>query len=109
MDSEPQEITADATQVPNAPSEADEYLAQLQEKAKQQKQRTTVTESESGPKTGVPDPGHGASWAETKPDDEFSALQAKAKQMRERRGAEKRIQDEKIDSSTGKEDFERKQ
>ena len=109
VDSEPQEITADATQVPNTESEADEYLAQLQEKAKQQKQRTTVTESESGPKTGVPDPGHGASWAETKPDDEFSALQAKAKQMREHRGAEKRIQDEKIDSSTGKEDFERKQ
>lgn len=105
VDSEPQEITADATQVPNTESEADEYLAQLQEKAKQQKQRTTVTESESGPKTGVPDPGHGASWAETKSDDEFSDLQAKAKQMRQRRGAEKKIKDEKIDSLTDKEDL----
>ncbi|MEG3839433.1 CHASE2 domain-containing protein, partial [Microcoleus sp. herbarium14] len=104
-DSEPQEITADATEVPNAPSEADEYLAQLQEKAKQQKQRATVTESESSEKTGALNAGHGATWAETKPDDEFSDLQAKAKQMRQRRGAEKRIKDEKIDSLADKEDL----
>lgn len=88
-DSEPQEITAEATEVPNAPSEADEYLAQLQEKAKQQKQRATVTESENGPKTGVPDPGGGASCAETKSDGDLGDLQAKAKQMRQRRGLKK--------------------
>ena len=105
VDSEPQEITADATQVPNTESEADEYLAQLQEKAKQQKQRTTVTESESGPAAGALNADRGASWAETKSDDEFSDLQAKAKQMRQRRGAEKKIKDEKIDSLTDKEDL----
>lgn len=105
-DSQPQEITAGATEVPHAQSEADEYLAQLQEKAKQQKQRAAVTASESGSKTDVPiDAGHGASWAETQPDDEFSDLQAKAKQMRQRRDAEKRIKDEKIDSLTDKDDL----
>ena len=88
VDSEPQEITADATEVPNAPSEAEEYLAQLQEKAKQQKQRSTLTESENSPKTGVPDPG-GASCAETKSDGDLGDLQAKAKQMRQRRGLKK--------------------
>lgn len=104
-DSEPQEITAEATEVPNAPSEADEYLAQLQEKAKQQKQRSTLTESENGPKTGVPDPGGGASCAETKSDGDLGDLQAKAKQMRQRRGAEKRVKDEKIDTLRDKEDL----
>ncbi len=89
VDSEPQEITADATQVPNTESEAEEYLAQLQEKAKQQKQRSTLTESENGPKTGVPDPGGGASCAETKSDGDLGDLQAKAKQMRQRRGLKK--------------------
>lgn len=103
--SEPQEITAGAPELPKAESQTDEYLAQLQEKAKQQKQRAAVTESESSSKTGVPDAGGGASSAETKPDDEFSDLQAKAKQMRQRRGAEKRIKDEKIDSLTDKEDL----
>ncbi len=104
-DSEPQEITADATEVPNAPSEADEYLAQLQEKAKQQKQRATVTESESGRAAGALNADRGASWAETKSDDEFGDLQAKAKQMRQRRGAEKRVKDEKIDTLRDKEDL----
>jgi adenylate cyclase len=92
---------------PKPESQTDDYLAQLQEKAKQQKQRVAVTEfGESSSKTGVaPDAGGGASSAETKPDDEFSHLQAKAKQMRQRRGAEKRIQDEKIDSLADKEDL----
>ena len=97
-DSQAQEITVGAPEFPDAESQADEYLAQLQVKAKQQKQRATMTASESGA-TGVPDVGDAASSAETKPGDEFSDLQAKAKQMRRRRGAEK------IDSSTGKEDL----
>ena len=97
-DSQAQEITVGAPEFPDAESQADEYLAQLQVKAKQQKQRATMTASESGA-TGVPDVGDAASSAETKPGDEFSDLQAKAKQMRQRRGAEK------IDSSTGKEDL----
>jgi CHASE2 domain-containing sensor protein len=104
--SEAQEITARVPELPKPESQTDEYLAQLQEKAKQQKQRVAVTEGESSSKTGVaPDAGGGASSAETKPDDEFSHLQAKAKQMRQRRGAEKRIQEEKIDSLAGKEDL----
>lgn len=104
--SEPQEITASTPELPKAESQTDEDLAQLQEKAKQQKQRTAVTESVNSSKTGVPiDAGGGASSAETKPHDEFSDLQAKAKQMRQRRGAEKRIKDEKIDSLTDKEDL----
>ena len=97
-DSQAPEITVGAPEFPEAESQADEYLAQLQVKAKQQKQRATMTASESGA-TGVPDVGDAASSAETKPGDEFSDLQAKAKQMRQRRGAEK------IDSSTGKEDL----
>ncbi|MEG3897989.1 MULTISPECIES: CHASE2 domain-containing protein [unclassified Microcoleus] len=104
--SDPQEITASNAELVKGQSQADEYLGQLQEKAKQQKQRAAVTELESGSKTGVPiDAAGGASSAETKPDDEFSDLQAKAKQMRQRRGAEKRIKDEKIDSLTDKEDL----
>ena len=104
--SEPQEITARVSELPKPESQTDDYLAQLQEKAKQQKQRVAVTFGESSSKTGVaPDAGGGASSAETKPDDEFSHLQAKAKQMRQRRGAEKRIQDEKIDSLADKEDL----
>ena len=103
--SEPQEITASTPELPKVESQTDEYLAQLQEKAKQQKQRAAATESESGSKTGASDAGGGASSAETKPDDEFSDLQAKAKQMRQRRGAQKRIKDEKIDSLTDKEDL----
>ena len=51
------------------------------------------------------DAGHGASRAETKSDDEFGDLQAKAKQMRQRRGAEKRVKDEKIDILADKEDL----
>jgi len=105
VDSQAQEITVGASEFPEAESQADEYLAQLQVKAKQQKQRATMTASESGGAAGVPDVGGAASSAETKPGDEFSDLQAKAKQMRQRRGAEKRIEDEKIDSSTGKEDL----
>ena len=104
--SEPQEITAGSPELPKAESQTDDYLAQLQEKAKQQKQRAAVTESESSSKTPVPiDAGGGASSAETKPDEEFSDLQAKAKQMRQRRGAQKSIKDEKIDSLTDKEDL----
>jgi CHASE2 domain-containing sensor protein len=104
--SEPQEITARVPELPKPESQTDEYLAQLEEKAKQQKQGVAVTELESSSKTGVaPDVGGGASSAETKPDDEFSHLQAKAKQMRQRRGAEKRIQDQKIDSLADKEDL----
>jgi len=104
--SEPQDITAGVPELPKPESQTDDYLAQLQEKAKQQKQRVAVTDVESSSKTGVaPDAGGGASSAETKPDDEFSHLQAKAKQMRQRRGAEKRIQDQKIDSLADKEDL----
>lgn len=105
--SEPQEITASTPELPKAESQTDEYLAQLQEKAKQHKQRVAVTESESGSQTGVAiDDTHcGASSAETKPDDEFSDLQTKAKQMRQRRGAQNRIKDEKIDTLTDKEDL----
>jgi adenylate cyclase len=104
--SEPQKITAGVPELPKAESQTDEYLAQLEEKAKQQKQRVAVPELESSSKTGVaPDAGGAASSAETKPDDEFSHLQAKAKQMRQRRGADKRIQDEKIDSLADKEDL----
>ena len=104
--SEPQKITAGVPELPKAESQTDEYLAQLEEKAKQQKQRVAVTELESSSKTDVaPDAGGGASSAETKPDDEFSHLQAKAKQMRQRRGAEKRIQAQKIDSLADKEDL----
>lgn len=104
--SEPQEITARVPELPKAESQTDEYLAQLQEKAKQQKQRAAVTESESSSKTPVPiDAGGGASSGETKPDDEFSDFQAKAKQMRQRRNAQKSIKDEKIDNLTDKEDL----
>ncbi|MEG4589587.1 CHASE2 domain-containing protein [Microcoleus sp. MOSTC5] len=103
---DPQEITPSNAELAKGQSQADEYLAQLQEKATQQKQRAAVTESESGSKTVTPsDACSGASSAETKPDDEFSDLQAKAKQMRQRRGAEKRIKDEKMDSLTDKEDL----
>jgi adenylate cyclase len=104
--SEPQEITARVPELPKPESQTDEYLAKLEEKAKQQKQHVAVTGLESSSKTGVaPDAGGGASSAETKPDDEFSHLQAKAKQMRQRRGTEKRIQDEKFDSLADKEDL----
>jgi len=104
--SEPQEITARVPELPKPESQTDEYFAQLQEKAKQQKQRVAVTELESSSKTGVaPNADGGASSAETKPDDQFSHWQAKAKQMRQRRGAEKKIQDEKIDSLAEKEDL----
>ncbi|UNU22796.1 CHASE2 domain-containing protein [Microcoleus vaginatus] len=103
--SDSQEITADAAELAKAESQTDDYLAQLQEKAKQQKQRAAVSESESSSPTGAIDAGGGASSAETKPDDEFSDLQAKAKQMRQRRGAQKSIKDEKIDSLTDKEDL----
>jgi CHASE2 domain-containing sensor protein len=107
---EPQEITARVSELPKAESQTDEYSVQLEEKAKQQKQRVAVTEGESSSKTGVgPDAGGGASSAETQPDDEFSHLQAKAKQMRQRRGAEKRIQEEKFDSLADKEDLGDKQ
>lgn len=105
--SQPQEITASAAELPQAESQADEYLAQLQEKAKQQKQRAAATQSESGSKTGASDASGGATGAETKPDEEFSDLQAKAKQMRQRRSEEKRIKDEKIDNLADKEDLER--
>ena len=105
-DSPPQKIAADVAEVPDPQSQADEYLGQLQEKAKQQKQRTAVTESENGSKTDIAiDDSRGATWAETKADEEFSDLQAKAKQMRQRRSAEKRIKDQKIDSLTDKEDL----
>ena len=105
--SEPQEITDRVPELPKPESQTDDYLVQLQEKAKQQKQRVAVTDLvESSSKTGVAaDAGGGASSAETQPDDEFSHLQAKAKQMRQRRGAEKRIQDEKIDTLADKEDL----
>ncbi|MEG4023676.1 CHASE2 domain-containing protein [Microcoleus sp. S13C4] len=103
--SHPQEIIAGAAELANAESQTDDYLAQLQEKAKQMQQRASVTESESSSQTGAIDAGGGASSAETKPDDEFSDLQAKAKQMRQRRGAQKSIKDEKIDSLTDKEDL----
>ena len=108
--SDPQEITAGAAEIPDTESQADEYLAQLQEKAKQQKQRAAATESESGSKTDIPiDAGLRASSGETKPDEEFSDLQAKAKLMRQRRSEEKRIKDEKIDSLTDKEDLGEKE
>lgn len=103
--SEPQEITASTPELPKVESQTDEYLAQLQEKAKQHKQGAAVTESESGSKTVASDAGSGASSAETKHDDEFSDLQTKAKQMRQRRGAQKIIKDEKSDSLTDKEDL----
>ncbi|MEG4807654.1 CHASE2 domain-containing protein [Microcoleus sp. F8-D3] len=103
--SEPQEITPSNAELPKAESQTDEYLNQLQEKVAQQKQRAASTESENSSKTGASDAGGGASSAETKPDDEFSDLQAKAKQMRQRRGVQKRIKDEKIDSLTDKEDL----
>ncbi len=105
-DSQAQQITASPPEVPNAVREADEYLAQLQEKASQQKQRAAAGESsQSGPAASAVNAGDGASWAETKSDDEFGDLQAKAKQMRQRRGAEKRVKDEKIDSLTDQEDL----
>ncbi|MEG3938382.1 MULTISPECIES: CHASE2 domain-containing protein [unclassified Microcoleus] len=107
------EITASAAELPKAESEPDEYLAQLQKKAKQQKQRATVaktvTASESGSKTDVNNTENGASSRETKPDEEFNDLQAKAKQMRQRRAAEKKIKEEKIESLTDKEDFVQKE
>ncbi|MEG4853980.1 CHASE2 domain-containing protein [Microcoleus sp. B5-D4] len=104
--SEPQEIIAITPELPKVESQTDDYLAQLQEKAKQHQQRAAVTELESGSQTGVPiNGGGGASSAETKPDDEFSDLQAKAKQMRQRRGGQKMIKDEKIDSLADKEDL----
>jgi len=109
----PQEITAGVAELPQAESEPDEYLAQLQEKAKQQKQRATVaktvTASEIGSKTDVNHTDNGASSSETKPDEEFNDLQAKAKQMRQRRAAEKKIKEEKIESLTDKEDFAQKE
>ncbi|MEG4997458.1 CHASE2 domain-containing protein [Microcoleus sp. B4-D4] len=109
----PQEIAAGVADITQAESEPDEYLAQLQEKAKQQKQRATVaktvTASESGSKTDVNHTENGASSSETKPDEGFSDLQAKAKQMRQRRAAEKKIKEEKIESLTDKEDFVQKE
>ncbi|MEG3847175.1 CHASE2 domain-containing protein [Microcoleus sp. herbarium19] len=104
-DSQPPEITDGVAEVPETQSDTDEYLAQLQQKASQQKQRAALTESsQSGPTSAV-NAGDGASWAATKSDGEFGDLQAKAKQMRQRRGAEKRIKDEKIDSLTDQEDL----
>jgi adenylate cyclase len=104
--SQPQEITLGAAELPQAESEADEYLAQLQEQAKQQKQRAATTASESDSKTEIAiDGGASASSTETQPEEEFSDLQAKAKRMRQRRSEEKRIKDEKIDSLTDQEDL----
>ncbi|MBE9188611.1 CHASE2 domain-containing protein, partial [Microcoleus sp. LEGE 07076] len=107
------EIAAGGAELPQTESEPDEYLAQLHQKAKQQKQRATVaktvTASENGSKTDVNHTENGDSSSETKPDEGFSDLQAKAKQMRQRRAAEKKIKEEKIDSLTDKEDLGKKE
>jgi len=108
--SETQEITVGAADIPQAESEADEYLAQLQENAKKYKQRAATTASESDSKTEIAiDPGASASSDQTEPDEGFSDLQARAKQMRQRRSADKRIKDEKIDSLTDQEDLRGKE
>ncbi|MEG5056332.1 CHASE2 domain-containing protein [Microcoleus sp. A2-C5] len=108
--SETQEITVGAADIPQAESEADEYLAQLQENAKKYKQRATTTASESDSKTEIAiDPGVSASSDQTEPDEGFSDLQARAKQMRQRRSADKRIKDEKIDTLTDQEDLRDKE
>jgi adenylate cyclase len=102
----PQEITASVPSMPQAESQPDEYLAQLQQKAKQQKQRAAATAAENASKTaGAIDAGAVSSGGETKPEEEFSDLQAKAKQMRQRRSEEKKIKDQKIDNLAGKEDL----
>ncbi|WP_293125232.1 CHASE2 domain-containing protein [Microcoleus sp. bin38.metabat.b11b12b14.051] len=103
--SPPQEITASVPELPQAESQPDEYLAQLQQKAKQQKQRAAATAAENASKTGAIDAGGTSSGSETKPDEEFSDLQAKAKQMRQRRSQEKKIEDQKTDNLAGKEDL----
>jgi adenylate cyclase len=104
--SDPQEITAVAAELPKAESEADEYLAQLQENAKKHKQRATATASESDSKTEIAiETSLRASSTETQPDEEFSDLQAKAKRMRQRRSEAKRIKDEKIDSLADQENL----
>ncbi|MEG5246954.1 CHASE2 domain-containing protein [Microcoleus sp. ARI1-A1] len=108
--SKPQEITDGAAELPKAESETDDYLAQLQETVKKQKQRAAATASESGSKTEIAiDAGMGASSTETKPEEEFSDLQAKAKQMRQRRIEEKRLKDEKMDNLADKEDLGEKE
>jgi CHASE2 domain-containing sensor protein len=108
--SETQEITVGAADIPQAESEADEYLAQLQENAKKYKQRAATTASESDSKTEIAiDPGASASSDQTEPDEGFSDLQARAKQMRQRRSADKRIKDEKIESLTDQEDLRGKE
>ncbi|MCC3470196.1 MAG: CHASE2 domain-containing protein, partial [Microcoleus sp. PH2017_06_SFM_O_A] len=72
-------------------------LAQLQLKAKQQKQRAAATASESDSKTeSAIDPGASASSGETQPDEGFSDLQARAKQMRQRRNADKKIEEQDL-------------
>jgi adenylate cyclase len=83
----------------------------LQLKAKQQKQRAAATaSSESDSKTeSAIDPGASASSGETEPDEGFSDLQARAKQMRQRRNADKRIKEEKIDTLTDQEDLRGKE
>jgi CHASE2 domain-containing sensor protein len=87
------EITGDSPEPANAESPPDDYLAQLHQKAKQHKQRSSANSE-----THVPvDARHSNSPAETDPEDELGQLQAKAKQMRERRNAEKRIENKKTE------------
>ena len=115
----PAEIIAGSTDRQNVDSQPDDYLAQLQQKAKQQKQRAVVTESENNSQNAVNveggkndsrsenkaeknsenavivDQKNNDSAIETEADGELTYLQAKARQMRSRKSAEKRIKDQK--------------
>ena len=85
----------EAQSVAASPSEnpPEDYLSQLKQKAQQQKQRVAARTEPTNSQIDVPP-------AETASDYEFSHLsqmQAKARQMRERRNAEKTIEDQKTE------------
>lgn len=86
---QPQEITVGSQEPENAKSQPEDYFAQLQEKAKQHKHRAAVTKSPSDSQASDSiEQGDSNGSVETSPEvGEMSQLQAKAKQMRERRDA----------------------
>lgn len=86
---QPQEITVGSQEPENAKTQPEDYLAQLQLQAKQHKHRAAVTLSQSDSQTSDSiENGDSNGSVETSPEaGEMSQLQAKAKQMRERRDA----------------------
>jgi adenylate cyclase len=89
------EITHNSSEVQSAAnlsesSPDNDYLSQLEKKAKLQKQRSTVRTSPTNSQTDI-------SPTATASEDELSQLQAKAKLMRKRRNAEKNVEDQKTE------------